>query len=44
MLDFSGKVAIITGSARGLGREYALLLASRGATVIGSCVFTFSHI
>lgn len=34
LLNFHGKVAIITGAARGLGREYALLLASRGAAII----------
>lgn len=33
-LDFSGKVAIVTGGGRGLGRAYSLLLASRGAAVV----------
>jgi NAD(P)-dependent dehydrogenase (short-subunit alcohol dehydrogenase family) len=33
-LGFDGKVAIITGSGGGLGREHALLLASRGALVV----------
>jgi NAD(P)-dependent dehydrogenase (short-subunit alcohol dehydrogenase family) len=33
-LGFDGKVAIITGSGGGLGRDHALLLASRGALVV----------
>jgi len=31
--DLSGRVALVTGSARGLGRETALALADRGADV-----------
>ena len=34
MVDFADRVAIVTGAGGGLGREHALLLASRGAAVV----------
>lgn len=34
MTEFSDKVALVTGAARGIGRAIALKLASKGATVI----------
>src|SRR5690625_3273878 len=32
--DLTGKVVIVTGSGRGLGRAYALWLAQRGASIV----------
>jgi len=34
LLDFTGKVVLVTGGSRGLGREMALAFAERGADVI----------
>lgn len=34
MVDLAGRVAVITGAGRGLGREHALLLARHGTKVV----------
>ena len=34
MVELDGRVAIVTGAGRGLGREHALLLARRGVRVV----------
>src|SRR2546423_14194841 len=33
-LSYANRVAVITGAGRGLGREYALAFAARGAAVV----------
>lgn len=35
--DLIGKVAVITGASRGIGRSVALNLASRGCSILGTC-------
>ncbi|GHH23234.1 hypothetical protein Srubr_19980 [Streptomyces rubradiris] len=32
--DFAGKVAVVTGGARGVGRKTVALLSARGARVV----------
>jgi NAD(P)-dependent dehydrogenase (short-subunit alcohol dehydrogenase family) len=34
MIDFAGRVAVVTGAGGGLGRAYSMLLAERGAAVV----------
>ncbi|TVY83181.1 3-oxoacyl-[acyl-carrier-protein] reductase FabG [Lachnellula suecica] len=35
--DLAGKVAVITGASRGIGRAIAMNLASRGCSILGTC-------
>jgi len=40
--DLIGKVAVVTGASRGIGRAIALNLASRGCSILGTCSSTHS--
>ena len=33
-----GKIALVTGASRGIGRQVALTLGAKGATVIVNCL------
>jgi len=35
--DLQGKVAVITGASRGIGRAVAMNLAARGCSILGTC-------
>jgi 3-oxoacyl-[acyl-carrier protein] reductase len=36
MFELTGKIAIVTGASRGIGRDIAALMAARGATVVAA--------